>query len=154
LIYAAVVLVFRPIHASAGDYVMLLGLLVATGFVAVAMGLAISAFVSSEDQATSLTPLAVIPQLLFAGAIVPVHRMGPVVKEVSYAMFSQWSFAGVGTTAHMNGRIAENPKYSQVNPFGTSFFDLRFGAAVLVLGLFLAGFSAGTMALLSRSVRR
>jgi ABC transport system ATP-binding/permease protein len=154
LIFAAVVLAFRPIHASAGDYAMLLALLVATGFVAVSMGLTISAFVSTEDQATSLTPLAVIPQLLFAGAIVPVHRMGPIVKEIPYAMFSQWSFAGVGTTAHMNGRIAENPKYSQVNPFGTHFFDVPFGTTLLVLGLFLAAFSACTMALLSRSVRR
>ena len=126
LIFAAVVLAFRPLDASTGDYAKLLALLVATGFVAVSMGLAISAFVSSEDQATSLTPLAVIPQLLFAGAIVPLERMGPVVEAIPYAMFSQWSFASVGTAADMNGRIAEHPEFSRINPFGTDFFDVSF----------------------------
>ena len=154
LIFAAVVLAFRPLDASADDYVKLLALLVATGFVAVSMGLTISAFVSTEDQATSLTPLAVIPQLLFAGAIVPLHQMGPVVKAIPYVMFSQWSFAGLGTAADMNGRIAEDPEFSRVNPFGTHFFDVSFGTALVVLGIFLVVFAASTMMLLARSVRR
>jgi ABC transport system ATP-binding/permease protein len=154
VIFAGVVLLFRPLDAPAGDYAAVLALLVMTGFVAVSMGLTISAFVSTEDQATSLTPLAVIPQLLFAGATVPVERMGPIVKEIPYVVFSMWSFAGVGTAADMNGRIVENKKYLLSNPFGLDFFDVTFAATIGVLGIFLVGFSGLTMWLLSRSVRR
>jgi hypothetical protein len=154
LIFAAVVLAFRPLDASISDYAEVLALLVATGFVAIAMGLAISAFVGTEDQATSVTPLAVIPQLLFAGAIVPVHQMGPVVKAIPYVMFSQWSFAGTGTAADMNGRILGDPAFSRINPFGTHFFDVAFGTSLAVLAVFLLVFGVTTMALLARSVRR
>jgi hypothetical protein len=69
-------------------------------------------------------------------------------------MFSQWSFAGVGTAADMNGRIAENPAFSRVNPFGTHFFDVPFGTALLVLGVFGVAFAACTIVLLARTVRR
>ena len=56
-------------------YLGVLALLTVTGFAAVTMGLAISAGVTTEDQAMSFIPLALIPQLLFAGAIVPVIQM-------------------------------------------------------------------------------
>jgi ABC-type multidrug transport system ATPase subunit len=154
ILFSLVVLAFRPLDAAASDYLRLIALLVATGFVAVSMGLAISALVSTEDQATSLTPLAVIPQLLFAGAIVPMHQMGPVVKVIPNVVFSQWSFAGVGTATDMNGRIAESSGFSQVNPYGEHFFDVPFGTMLVVLAIFLVAFVACTMLLLGRKVRR
>ena len=154
LVFAGVVLALRPLDANTADYVEMLALLVSTGFVAVAMGLTISALVRSEDQATSLTPLAVIPQLLFAGAIVPLAQMAPVVKAIPYAIFSQWSFAGVGTAIDMNGRIADDPAFSRTNPFGTHFFNVTFGTSELALGLFLLGFGGCTLAMLLRTVRR
>ena len=154
LLFAAIVFAFRPLDAPAGDYLEVMALLAVTGFTAVTMGMAISALVSTEDQATSLTPLAVIPQLLFAGAIVPVQQMGPVVKGLSNVMFSQWSLASVGTAVDMNHRIAEDPAFARASNFGSNFFDVSFGAGMLVLAAFLAVFIAGTAALLSRTVRR
>ena len=52
-----------------------MGLLVLTSWVAVGLGLVVSALARSEDQATSFIPLVLIPQLLFAGSIVSVAQM-------------------------------------------------------------------------------
>jgi ABC-type multidrug transport system ATPase subunit len=154
LLFTAIVLAFRPLDQDASAYLEIGVILVLTGWVAVAMGLAISAFVSSEDQATSITPLAVIPLLLFAGAIVPVQQMGAIVKGLSYVMFSQWSLASVGTGADMNARIAADPAFASANTFGTSFFDVPVGTGMLVLGGFLVALLSLTAFLLMRSVRR
>jgi ABC-type multidrug transport system ATPase subunit/ABC-type multidrug transport system permease subunit len=154
LLFAAIVFAFRPLDQGTGAYLEVCALLVLTGWVAVAMGLAISAFVSSEDQATSITPLAVIPLLLFAGAIVPVQQMGAIVKGLSYVMFSQWSLASVGTAADMNARIAGDPAFARANTFGSDFFDVAAGTGLLVLGAFLVAFLSLTAFLLARSVRR
>jgi hypothetical protein len=56
LILAAVVFAIQPLHEPFSTYLAVIALLVVTGFVAVAMGLLVSAFVGTEDQAMSVTP--------------------------------------------------------------------------------------------------
>ena len=153
LLYAGVLFAFRPLHAPAGAWVEVFGLLILTGFVAVAMGLLISAAVSSEDQAMTFLPLAIIPQLLFAGTIVPVARMAEPAHSLSYAIFGQWALAGAGTAVDMNARMAENQEFARVNRFGTEFFDVSLGLGCAVLGGFLAVFLIGTAILLRRTTR-
>ena len=53
----------------------MLACLLIAGWVAVALGLMISAFATTENQATSLIPLTLIPQLLLGGAMVTVASM-------------------------------------------------------------------------------
>ena len=108
LLYAGLLLAFRPLDADLGAWLAVFALLVATGCVAVCMGLAISAFSGTPDQAMSFVPLAVIPQLLFAGAIVPVEGMAEPAQTISYGIFAQWSLAATGTAMDMNARIAES----------------------------------------------
>ena len=64
------------------------------------MGLAISSAVTTEDQATSFNPLALIPQLLFAGAIVPLIQMGAPIELLSRVMFAngRWPRSGTRST--------------------------------------------------------
>jgi ABC transport system ATP-binding/permease protein len=112
------------------------------------MGLALSASVRSQEQATSLIPLALIPSLLFGGAIVPVASMTTPLKIVSDLVFVRWSYAGAGQVIGMNDRIMQRRTRAQV--FGLDFFDLSFGATLLILLLFVAVFLAITMALLRR----
>ena len=106
------------------------------------MGLLVSALVTSEDQAMSLIPLALIPQLLFAGTIVPLARMTAVLKAASGAIFAQWGLASVGTAVDMDGRMAAEPGRLTLRRFGDGFFDVSVGAGVAIevgfLGLFLA----------------
>ena len=96
----------RPLDEQAGVYAAVVALLVLTSWVGVAIGLAISAAVSSEDQATSFIPLTLIPQLLFAGAVVPVARMAEPIASLSYLVPSRWALAGIGSAVDMNERLA------------------------------------------------
>ena len=94
----------RPLHESGGTYTLVLLVLALTGFTAVAMGLLISSLVSTEDQAASVIPLALIPQLLFGGAILTVKEMSGPIKILSACVFSRWSLAALGSVIHMNAR--------------------------------------------------
>jgi ABC-type transport system involved in multi-copper enzyme maturation permease subunit len=153
LILAGVVFAIQPLHEPVSVYAEVIALLLVTGFVAVAMGLLVSAFVSTEDQAMSVTPLVLIPQLLFAGAIVPLRAMAEPVHTLSQVMFAQWSFASLGSAIDMNGRIAADPALSRANPFGTSFFDVETLTGIAILAAFLVVFAAGTAFLLRSQAR-
>ena len=149
LLYAGLLLAFRPLDADLGAWLAVFALLIATGCVAVCMGLAISAFSGTPDQAMSFVPLAVIPQLLFAGAIVPVAGMAEPAQTFSYAIFSQWSLAATGTAIDMNARIAESQNPGGAAAYGTGFFDVGLvpGLAVLL------GFALFFLGLLALSLR-
>src|SRR5262249_25759067 len=99
LLLVLVVIALRPMSVPLGSKVLLLIELIATGFVAVAMGLVISSVVRSEDQATAVIPIVMIIQLLFGGAIVTVKNMGTVMATLSALVFERTAFAGVGTSA-------------------------------------------------------
>jgi hypothetical protein len=109
--------------------------------------------VSSQEQATSLIPLAVIPQLLFAGAIVPLARMAEPAKALADAVFSQWALAGLGTAVDMNERFATDPEFARVNRFGSDFFDLAAGGSLAIEIGFLLLFVSGTAVILHRQLR-
>jgi ABC-type multidrug transport system ATPase subunit/ABC-type multidrug transport system permease subunit len=151
VLLALIVFTIRPLEQGLPDYLALIGLLVLTSFAAVGMGLAISAAVRTEDQATSFIPLALIPQLLFAGAIVPVERMGGVIETLSNAVFGRWALAGTGSVAEIEERFAANPALARLNEYGGSFFDLAAGRAAGILLFFAACFLALAWLLLWRS---
>jgi hypothetical protein len=148
-----VVLLFRPLDAATSAYLEIFALLLLTGFVSVGMGLLISAAVSSEDQAMSFNPLVLIPQLLFAGAIIPVAQMTAPVRAVSNLMFAQWSLSGIGTSIDMNSRIAESGAFAKADRFGSNFFDVPEATGLLVLFAFLVVLLGSTAAVLRRQVR-
>jgi ABC-type multidrug transport system ATPase subunit/pSer/pThr/pTyr-binding forkhead associated (FHA) protein/ABC-type multidrug transport system permease subunit len=136
LALTAIVLLLRPLHEPAGSYLRLGLTLMVTSAVAVSLGLLISSVVRSQDQATSFIPLALIPQLFFAGAIVPVERMGGLVSALSAVIPAQWSFAGSGTAIDMNARIAADPPFAHPNSYGQHFFDVSTPLACLTLAVF------------------
>ena len=71
-ILVAVTFAIQPLGgATITDYLILLLLLLACAWAAATMGLAVSSMAKSVDQATSFVPLLLIPQLLFAGAVIP-----------------------------------------------------------------------------------
>jgi ABC transport system ATP-binding/permease protein len=153
LLLAGIVLAFQPLHASTSAYLEVLGLLVLTSWVSVAMGLAVSALASSQDQATSFIPLVLIPQLLFAGSLVAVPAMREPVKTISQFVYSRWSFAGFGSAVDMNARIAENPAFARASRFGHDFFAVATGHVFGLLAAFLAFFFGCVTLLLRRRLR-
>lgn len=153
VLLVGIVLAFQPLHQGAAASLVIVGLTSLTAWAAVAMGLVLSAGVRTQDQATSFIPLALIPQLLFAGAIVPVKEMGAIVEGLSWVIFARWSFAGLGSAAHMDSRLQATPALRQLNTYGTDFFTIRPGAVVFALIAFLALLLLVTAIMLRRPQR-
>jgi ABC-type multidrug transport system ATPase subunit len=63
---------------------------------ALALGLLVSAAVADAAQATLALPMMCFPQVLFAGAIVPVHQMALPGRVISLAMANRWAFEALG----------------------------------------------------------
>jgi ABC-type multidrug transport system ATPase subunit len=59
------------------------------GIAGSAMGLLISALLSSTEGAMGLVPVTLIPQVLFAGMVVPLPQLGPM-KFLAGFMVSRW----------------------------------------------------------------
>jgi ABC-type multidrug transport system ATPase subunit/ABC-type multidrug transport system permease subunit len=135
VVFALIVLMFRPLSGGVGELFIVLLL---SSWCGVALGLVVSAFAQTEDQATGLIPVMLIPQLLFGGAIVTVSQMSLPVKALSWLAMAQWAYAGAGHAVSMNARIASDTVFSQTSRYGHSFFTHPMLLTVLVLCLFLA----------------
>jgi ABC-type multidrug transport system ATPase subunit/ABC-type multidrug transport system permease subunit len=137
VVLSAIVLVFQPLHDSTNAYVTIIGLLVATSFAAVGMGLLMSGAVRTQDQATSFIPLLLVPQLFFGGSIVPVATMSAPLAALSNVVVAKWSYAGLGSAVDLNGRIAHSPAYAKVSRFGKDYFAIAAGDVYLALAAFV-----------------
>jgi hypothetical protein len=146
----AVATAIQPLHGSGTTYLSLAALLIATSWWTVALGLVISTLARSVDQATSLIPLLLIPQLLFGAALVPFARMSAPLKVLADLMVSRWAFAGAGHAIHMNARLAAAPQPALTNGYGSSFFSLNQGVAAIILLGFTAALLLTTAVLLAR----
>lgn len=133
---ALFVFLVRPLEEPASTYAVVVGMLVLTSWVGIGVGLVVSAAVRTEDQATSFIPLTLIPQLLFAGAVVPVARMAEPIASFTYAVPTRWSLAGIGAAVDMNDRLASS-KAAKAVGYGQDFFDVRPEQAALILVAFL-----------------
>jgi ABC transport system ATP-binding/permease protein len=149
----AVVVALRPFHSSFAGLAEVFGLLVVTSWAMVGVGLLVSTLARSVDQATSVIPLLLIPQLLFGGALVAFERMGTVIKVLADVTVSRWAFAGVGQVIDLNGRLAEEPKAARSSGFGTQFFATQPSLSALVLLGFSAAALLGAALLLARRSR-
>ncbi|HJQ29592.1 MAG TPA: ABC transporter permease, partial [Rubrobacter sp.] len=107
----------------------------------------------SVDQATSVIPLLLIPQLLFGGALVALDRMGAVIKVLADLTVSRWAFAGAGSVISMNSRLLGEPRAAKLSGYGTEFFSLQPGVAAMVLLGFTAAALLGAAFLLARRSR-
>lgn len=149
-ILLAIVTVLRPLHEPASSYLTLYGVLLATSWAAIATGLAVSTLARSVDQATSFVPMLLIPQLLFAGALVTVQAMGTPVRLLSDLVVARWAFAGAGNSIEMNARLAQ--ELQAAAGYGDSFFALSAPIAIAIVLLFVgAGLGLAAALLVRRS---
>jgi ABC transport system ATP-binding/permease protein len=153
VLLVAVATVIQPLHAHPSTYLSLTGLLILTSWTTVAIGLVVSTLARSVDQATSLIPLLLIPQLLFGGALVSFARMGAGIKGFADLMVSRWAFAGVGHAIQMTERLADAPQVAALSGYSTNFFSLDQGVAAIILLGFTAAMLLATAILLARRSR-
>jgi ABC-type multidrug transport system ATPase subunit len=88
-------IVFFTLGFNGGPMAFLLelGNLVALAMNATALGLLVSALVASAEAAMALTPIALIPQVVLGGLMVPMTT-NPNLKPLMYLMPSRWGFEG------------------------------------------------------------
>ncbi len=67
------------------------------GLSAMALGLLISAVVSTPDKATTVLPVVLFAQFLLAGMVFPVDQPG--LQQLSWATSSYWGLSAVASTA-------------------------------------------------------
>lgn len=123
--------IFQPLNAPAEIYLQVLGLIILTGVAAGAMGLALSARVSTTSQATAAVPLLLVPQILFAGAVVPVAVMPPGINLIPFLMISRWGLSSAGDALGLADGVAGD--VSSVAGYDPTFFEVPVGLGVVVL---------------------
>jgi hypothetical protein len=74
----------------------------------VATGLLLSTLVQSSEAAMALTPIALIPQVVLGGLMVPMTT-NPLLKWPMYLMPARWGFQGVVAQERM--AIADSPAW-------------------------------------------
>jgi hypothetical protein len=91
-----------------------------TGLAGLALGLAISAAAGTADRATSIVPLALLPQILCAGLIFSLGNGVSIQRALSWLTLSRWAMDAYGASADLNAlapapgllRLAEpQPEY-------------------------------------------
>jgi hypothetical protein len=71
-----------------------LATLIVTAMNSVAIGLLLSTLVTSAEAAMALTPIALIPQVVLGGLMVPMTT-NPMLKWPMYLMPARWGFQGM-----------------------------------------------------------
>ena len=132
-LFSLIVVVFQPLHESFNRAFLLWAVLVVTSWIAALLGLIVSASASSQDQATAIIPLLLVPQLLLGGAIVTLKDMSIPIHGLAELIPARWGFAAAGSAIHLQERIAADPTFQQVNSYGSTFFQTSFFEFLVVM---------------------
>lgn len=142
-LFVWIVFGLRPLgEAPSNAQLEVLWICILTAWVGVGFGLTLSAFARSEDQAASFLPLILLPQLLFAGAVVTTKDMGGLIQWLSHFVAAQWGFAGIGHAIDMNARIAADPGFAASNHYSSAFFTHGGAQVAIALTLMIAACAA------------
>lgn len=106
-------------------FLQMLGALVTTAIAAVGIGLLLSTLVTSSEAAMALTPIALIPQVVLGGVMVPATTI-PKLSWLMYVIPARWGFEA--TVVAEREAIASEPAWL-INLGGdkTSAVDFIFG---------------------------
>ncbi len=75
-----------------GTFPLLFLTLLLTALGGVALGLLLSSLTQSSDKALSLVPMVILPQILFAGVLVPPENLGTFGRFLSQFCSLKWSY--------------------------------------------------------------
>lgn len=150
LLMVTVVIALRLSGIGGVAILQLFGLSVGVAWTSVALGLLVSAAARSVDQATGVVPLMLIPQLLFAGALIPLGRMPRAVEALAQLTYARWAFAGMGSAAGLQAKFTASSDATSALGFDPTFFSLTPGASAAILAGFTIFWLFVTAALLNR----
>ncbi len=98
--------------ASGRVYAGLLVTLLLEALAALALGLLASASVTNAAQATLALPMLCFPQVLFAGAIVPVPEMAGPGRAMSFGLANRWAFESLGRALHLDWLVPQQAAFA------------------------------------------
>lgn len=75
-----------------GNFLKILITIIFVGLSSMSLGFLLSSFVKSPESAISICIFALIPQIIFGGAVLPIGDMSGVTEVFSYTMLSRWAF--------------------------------------------------------------
>jgi hypothetical protein len=78
-----------------GSLLGMLMVLLLASFVGLGIGLVVSALARSSEVAIAVVPLILLPMVILAGSLQPVHKMSSGVRALSAAFASRWAFEGL-----------------------------------------------------------
>jgi ABC-type multidrug transport system ATPase subunit/ABC-type multidrug transport system permease subunit len=135
LVLLGVLRALDRLPAAGGDvYASLFATIIIEALSALALGLLASAVVSDAAQAALALPMLCFPQVLFAGAIVPVDEMALPGRALSMGMANRHGFEALGRGLHLDGYAATVP--------GMGAYGDTFSGSPVQSWLVLAGFAA------------
>src|SRR5262249_59372589 len=106
---------------------LMLGYMIVTAVCASSIGLLLSTVVTSSEAAMALTPIALIPQVVLGGRIVPMTNKS-WLPYVMAAIPSRWSFEGL--LAAERTKVANAWKIKTCVEHGTGIVGGKFNCAL------------------------
>ncbi|AUX41433.1 hypothetical protein SOCE26_028450 [Sorangium cellulosum] len=104
----AIVFFTLGFHGGVQAFAMQLAALTATSLSAVALGLLLSTVVASSEAAMALTPIALIPQVVLGGLMVPMTTV-PHLRPLMFIIPARWGFEGAIAPERL--AVAEDPAW-------------------------------------------
>lgn len=78
-----------------GPWMAMFGMLLLTSLVGLAIGLSVSALARTSEVAIALLPLILLPMVILAGVLQPLHKMNALGAGLAQVMPSRWAFEGL-----------------------------------------------------------
>jgi hypothetical protein len=108
-------------------YFTMLAFMILTAMCAAAIGLLLSSVVVSTEAAMALTPIALIPQVVLGGRMVPMTNKS-WLEVVMSVVPSRWSFEGLLAAERVE--LAKSWKIHACIPSGPGIVEGRFNCAL------------------------
>lgn len=128
LILTVVVMARSPIVTSIflPSFVEIYITMALTSLAGLMIGLTISAIVPNNDRAMSLVPLALLPQVIFAGVIVSLDST-PFLQVIGAFFPTRWAMAALGSSVGLHGDKLNTDSFSY---WGTLFSNFTQAQAI------------------------
>jgi ABC-type multidrug transport system ATPase subunit len=127
-------------------YPKLLAVVFLTALGGLSMGLLVSAVVGNSDRAMAIVPILLIPQLMFAGALVPVERMLGPAKVLAQLMMNKWSLELAGSITHLAPRFEAQYPPGFAAPYANAYDSVSWIQWCALAGFALAMLGATLLA--------
>jgi hypothetical protein len=140
----------------------LMGVSVLVGWVGMALGLLVSASFRSSEAAVGTLPLLLIPQIAFAGLLVPVRDMGAAAKALTWLMIQRYGFEAAIKSGEALATPSRVPGQWNRTPITGPLYELGLkpagaddmGLSMAALCAIIAGFGVAFLLVATLSVWR